>query len=107
MDTRVNWLAVTRYNRVKGHILWTNVSLDDDYFLLLKIFGKIAIKRHYTGDAERIMEKPRTQSYHEPRDPYYIELLIAAVLQNSGTNAAKYFVLIKYREFVMFANTLI
>ena len=24
------------------------------------------------GDAERIMEMPRTQSYHEPRGPYYI-----------------------------------
>ena len=23
------------------------------------------------GDAERIMEMPRTQSYHEPRGPYY------------------------------------
>ena len=22
------------------------------------------------GDAERIMEMPRTQSYHEPRGPY-------------------------------------
>ena len=24
------------------------------------------------GDAERIMEMPRTKSYHEPRGPYYI-----------------------------------
>ena len=24
------------------------------------------------GDAERIVEMPRTQSYHEPRGPYYI-----------------------------------
>ena len=23
------------------------------------------------GDAERIIEMPRTQSYHEPRGPYY------------------------------------
>ena len=26
------------------------------------------------GDAERIMEMPRTQSYHEPRGPYYIRI---------------------------------
>ena len=40
MDTRVNWLAVTRYNRVKGHILWTNVSLDDDYLLIIENIWK-------------------------------------------------------------------
>ena len=39
MDTLVNWLAVTRYNRVKGHILWTNVSLDD-YLLIIENIWK-------------------------------------------------------------------
>ena len=33
IDTRVNWLALTSYNRMKGHIMWINVSLDNDYLL--------------------------------------------------------------------------
>ena len=34
------------------------------------------------GDAERIMEMPRTQSYHEPRGPYYI--VFAAISPNAA-----------------------
>ena len=72
MDTCVNWLAVTSYNRVKGHIMWINVSLDNDYLLIIEnIWKKLQLKSHNMVDAERIMEMPRTQSYHEPRGPYY------------------------------------
>ena len=48
MDTRVNWLAVTSYNRVKGHIMWINVSLDNDYLLIIETFGKIEIILDHT-----------------------------------------------------------
>ena len=40
MDTRVNWLAVTSYNRVKGHIMWINVSLDNNYLLIIENIWK-------------------------------------------------------------------
>ena len=40
MDTRVNWLTVTSYNGVKGHIMWINVSLDNDYLLIIENIWK-------------------------------------------------------------------
>ena len=40
MRTRVNWLAVTSHNRVKGHIMWINVSLDNDYLLIIENIWK-------------------------------------------------------------------
>ena len=40
MRTRVNWLAVTSYDRVKGHIMWINVSLDNDYLLIIENIWK-------------------------------------------------------------------
>ena len=77
MGTRVNWLAVTSYNRVQGHIMWINVSLDNNYLLIIEnILEKLQLKSHNMGDADRIMEMPRTQSYHEPRGPYYINTII-------------------------------
>ena len=36
----VNWLAVTSYNRVKGHLMWICVSLDNDYLLIIENFWK-------------------------------------------------------------------
>ena len=41
MHARVNWLALTSYNRVKGHIMWINVSLlDNDYLLIIENIWK-------------------------------------------------------------------
>ena len=44
MDTLVKWLTMISYNRVKGHIMLINVSLDNDYLLIIETFGKIEIK---------------------------------------------------------------
>ena len=40
IDTCVNWLAVTSYNRVKGHIMWINVYLDNDNLLIIENIWK-------------------------------------------------------------------
>ena len=34
IDTHVNWLSMTSYNRMKGHIIWIKVYLDNDYLLI-------------------------------------------------------------------------
>ena len=65
IDTRVNLLAVTSYNRVKGHIMWINVSpVNGCLHIYWKHSKKLQLNRH---NNTWVIHKGLWKC-HEPRD---------------------------------------